>query len=242
VQLPHNSLICYFTRFVVYGDGYTANSSLGLPDPLTLQGVTHYLVPFWTTNDGVTDSMLEWTHGTVGQRKAIVKEYNKHGIRLGMSTFFTDTGKPNAMARRMSKFTKKYQFQGVNVDYKDYDLFEQGNATAWVVPLARRLRSELPSHDGFFLSHAPIAPLFNSNIYKQSYSQVEEKIGQAIDFYSVQVDGSAAYSTCKTLIYEAGQPHPQTALLQVSQNEKDKERSSSFVFLVAEQNLGHSNG
>lgn len=141
-------------RFVVYGDEYGHNTSLGLPDPASLRGVTHFLLPFWTTKDGITESMLQWTHSTAAERKAIVHEYNTHGIRIGMSAFFADTGKPNAMAKRMAKFAKKYQFQGVNVDYKDYDLFENGNATAWLVPLARRMRIELPIEDGYFLSHA----------------------------------------------------------------------------------------
>lgn len=45
-----------------------------MPDPHYLQGVTHYIVPFWTLEEGVTDGVLEWTRGSLMQRKAIVEE------------------------------------------------------------------------------------------------------------------------------------------------------------------------
>lgn len=209
-------------KYIAYGDSYLNNNSFGVPDPNALKGFTHYNIAFWTSTDGGSDNVAEWIKASVTQRKAIVKAYNDAGIRLGMALFgetdapLSNGEDPYKLANRITNFVKKYNLQGVDVDFEEYDAFEQKRATKWLIPFTRQLRANLPKEQ-YYLSHAPIAPLFNTDSYPLGYTWVEQRIGDLIDFYNIQFYNQDDYSTCHTLLVESKGEWPNTALIQLNQ-------------------------
>lgn len=209
-------------RYIAYGDSYVNNNSFGVPDPKALNGFTHYNIAFWVSTDGGADNVQEWMQASETQRKAIVNAYNKAGIRLGMAVFgetdspLSNGEDPNRLADRISDFVKKYNLQGVDVDFEEYDAFERKIATRWLIPLTRRLRARLPKNQ-YYLSHAPIAPLFNTDSYPLGYTWVEKRIGDLIDFYNIQFYNQDDYSTCHSLLLKSEGEWPNTSLIQLNQ-------------------------
>lgn len=124
--------MCIYTRmgacgsllvfsWVTYGDSWVESSSLGVPDPSKLQGFTHYNIAFWMST-GASDNAQEWVQGSQEQQKAIVKSYNDAGIRLGVAIFGatdkpqSDNNDPWDLAKKIVKFVKKNNLQGVDVE------------------------------------------------------------------------------------------------------------------------------
>lgn len=146
--------------------------------------------------------------------------YNDAGIRLGVALFgetdkpLSNDNDPWTLAKKIAKFVKKYNLQGVDVDFEEYDKFEQRQATKWVIPLTRALRDALPAGQ-YYISHAPIAPLFNTDQYPLGYTWVEQRVGSLIDYYNVQFYNQGDYKDCGSLVNKAVGSWPNTALLQL---------------------------
>lgn len=208
-------------KYIAYGDSYLNNNSFGVPDPSALRGFTHYNIAFWTSTDGGSDNVAEWIQASTTQRKAIVNAYNNAGIRLGMALFgetdapLSNGNDPYQLANKISNFVKKYNLQGVDVDFEEYDAFENRIATKWLIPFTRQLRANLPQQQ-YYLSHAPIAPLFNTDSYPLGYTWVQQRIGDLIDFYNIQFYNQDDYADCHTLLLESKGEWPNTALLQLN--------------------------
>lgn len=61
---------------------------------------------------------------------------------------------------------------------------EAGTGEAWLIRFQTQLRAQLPNH---IITHAPQAPYFKQEYYKNGgYVTVNEKVGNTIDFYTVQ--------------------------------------------------------
>ncbi|PWN38392.1 glycoside hydrolase, partial [Meira miltonrushii] len=209
-------------RYVAYGDAYVNNQSFGVPHPEALKGFTHYNIAFWVSTSGGVDNVQAWMQASETVRKAIVNAYNNAGIRLGMSVFgetdspLANGDNPYHLADQIADFVEQYNLQGVDVDFEEYDAFENRIATKWVIPLTRRLRARLPQNQ-YYLSHAPVAPLFNTDLYPLGYTWIEQDIGNLIDFYNIQFYNQDDYSTCHTLLLRSGTEWPNTSLIQLNQ-------------------------
>lgn len=72
---------------------------------------------------------------------------------------------------------------------------EAGTGEVWIIKFQIQLRKILPNH---IISHAPQAPYFKKNHYKNgAYVRVDKEVGQTIDFYNVQFynQGDTQYNT-----------------------------------------------
>ncbi|PWN29301.1 glycoside hydrolase [Jaminaea rosea] len=214
-------------RFVLYGDLYFQDDTFGVPPVNKVKGFTHYNVAFWMATSGPADNALAWTQATDEQRKKIKKAYNDAGIKLMVSAFgATDTpqtgaglGNATKTANRLADFVRKYNFDGVDVDYEEMDHFAQGKSVPWLVTLTKQLRRRLPRDQGYLLTHAPIAPWFSKQIYKDGgYTEVHKQAGEDVDFYNVQFynQGKDAYTSCDGLIWEGPKEWPSTSLFELA--------------------------
>ena len=76
----------------------------------------------------------EWTQLSASQRSFVLKQYHINNIKLIVSLFgSTDTpttsgADPVLTANSMAAWVKKYDLDGVDVDYEDFAAFENGNA------------------------------------------------------------------------------------------------------------------
>ncbi len=78
-----------------------------------------------------------------------------------------------------------------------------------------QLRNRLPNH---IISHAPQAPYFKSEFYKNgAYMTVHQKVGNTIDFYNVQFynQGNTKYDTYQTLFEQSGSVFSGTSVQEI---------------------------
>jgi hypothetical protein len=206
-------------RYVSYGNYILSNNSIGTPDPSSsINGLTHFNLAFWVSNGGNASragdvytgsgNADQWALGDPKVQKAIVKEYNKYGIRLGVAAFGafdkpqSSGNDPVALAITLAAFVRQNNLQGVDVDYEEFDYLTDwtGNGAAWLIKFITQLRASLPRPQ-FYISAAPVAPSFNGKQWPNGFNLVHEQVGQLIDYYNVQFyNQQGAYSSCQTLL------------------------------------------
>ena len=80
----------------------------------------------------------EWAALPASQRSSLKSQYEKAGIKLIVSLFGstdapTSTGAdPIDTANTMAAFVKKYDLDGVDVDYEDFNAFDAGDGSSEV--------------------------------------------------------------------------------------------------------------
>lgn len=79
-----------------------------------------------------------WTNLTSSERTSILDSYHSAGIALMVSVFgdtvtpTTSKWDPITTAQDIANFTKTWGFDGVDVDYEDFDAFNAGTSSAWL--------------------------------------------------------------------------------------------------------------
>ncbi|KAG5641908.1 hypothetical protein DXG03_003975 [Asterophora parasitica] len=203
-------------HFVVYHDAW--DGSNGPPDTAKLKAYT-------------------WTTFTDAERAAFKAKYNAAGIKLIVSAFgatdvpTTSRADPIATANSFAAWVKKYNLDGIDVDYEArfFHAFSLDNGitcpsvyrtSAWLISFTRQLRAQLPAGD-YIITHAPVAPWFTPNRWPGGgYLAVNKAIGSAIDWYNIQFynQGANEYTTCANLLTTSSNTWPQSAVFQIANN------------------------
>ncbi|KAH8112365.1 glycoside hydrolase family 18 protein [Phellopilus nigrolimitatus] len=218
-------------HFVVYSDEGVSGED-GPPDVSTIKGYNVFALSFLMVS-GASDEAQEWVSIGESKRKSIKSQYAAAGIKLIVSAFGgTDeptTKGANAVdqAKTIAAWVKKYDLDGVDVDYEDFDAFDKGDGSAekWLTDLTTQLRKDLPQGQ-YLLTHAPIAPWFSPGNAGGAYLTVDKNVGSLIDWYNVQFynQGSSEYTTCDSLLTTSSSENPKSALFQIVASGIDKDK------------------
>ncbi|PBK72369.1 glycoside hydrolase family 18 protein [Armillaria solidipes] len=219
---PRASIVSSPPHFVIYGDKWV--SGLTGPPPVSqLHGYNILALSFLLVS-GAFDKAEEWTQLTAAQRSTIKAQHAAAGIKLIVSVFGS-TDKPTssganatATAITMAEWVKRYNLDGIDVDYEDFKAVNAGDgrAEAWIIAFTKELRRQLPQGE-YILTHAPVAPWFTSDS-GGAYRTVHTAVGDSIGWYNVQFynQGSTEYTTCAGLLTTSSSKNPQTALFQIA--------------------------
>ncbi|MEO5335308.1 MAG: glycoside hydrolase family 18 protein [Magnetospirillum sp. WYHS-4] len=165
----------------------------------------HLLLSFWTRKAPL-DVALAWSNGTFPQNA--IDQFHQAGIKVlvsaGGATEEPITADPTggaAYGRAVAEFAKTYRLDGVDFDIEDIHALQAGTATQWLADATRAVKDVLPDA---VVTHAPQAPYF-MGAYASNYLQVDEQVGDLIDFYNIQFYNqmSTGYDSCTTLIDQA---------------------------------------
>ncbi|KIJ53572.1 glycoside hydrolase family 18 protein [Sphaerobolus stellatus SS14] len=208
-------------RFVTYWDEWL-DYQPGMPDPSEFKGFNTIMLSF-LLQDGPADQAQAWQKLSKSERTKVKKKYEKAGIKLMVSAFgMTDKpassgADPTKLAKSMASWVKKYDLDGIDVDFEDFDAVGSGHAADWLSTFTHVLRKELPRKDHYLISHAPIAPWFAKS-GGGVYLDVNKKAGKDIDFYNVQFyNQDDLYSNCQGLVEKSGGAYPGSSLLEISE-------------------------
>ncbi|PWZ02293.1 glycoside hydrolase [Testicularia cyperi] len=209
-------------RFVLYGDEWIDSQSYGAPPYYNISGFDVFNLAFWTVKYGVADNAAKFAAKSAADRKWFKSRYAGAGIKLMVSVFgATDTpqslGKnATTLGKTIAKFVKTNGLDGVDVDYEEMGLFAEGKSASWLIELTKSLRAELPSPD-YIITHAPVAPWFNKNLYPKGYAMIHEQVGDLIDWYNVQFynQGTQTYTTCDGLVWNSADVFPLTSIFEI---------------------------
>ncbi|KAF9530432.1 glycoside hydrolase [Crepidotus variabilis] len=213
-------------HWVVYADSY--DGTTGPPAASALQGYNVFNLAFLLL-EGAWDKAYEWTSLTDAQRSSVKSQYAAAGIKLVVSVFGstdvpTSSGvDPIATANTMAAWVKKYNLDGIDVDYEDFNAFNaaDGSAENWLISFTKQLRTQLPQGQ-YILTHAPVAPWFSPVSFGKGggYLKVHQQVGSLIDWYNIQFynQGASEYTTCANLLTTSSNTWPQTAVFQIAAN------------------------
>lgn len=191
------------------------STTQALPQSSQLTGYNVIIASFWLSTNTPAYKLSEFTSLSASTRAWILNDYHSRNISFLVSAFGdgdapTSTGKdPVKVADDLAAFVKQYQFDGVDIDWEDFnalavgDRAASGNAETWLSDFTTELRKQLPQGQ-YLLTHAPVAPWFTTNTtrYPQgAYRTVQSRVGNLIDFYNVQFYNQGSdYSTCPSLL------------------------------------------
>lgn len=157
---------------------------------------------------GPADQALEWQTLSACERSTIKSQYAAAGIKLLVSVFgATDAPTtagcdPTTLANTMAAWVQKYDLDGIDVDYEDFDAFDSssGSAVPWLETFTKQLRVHLPQGN-YILTHArvlflifskslrsnhltlAVAPWFQSNAWSGGgYLAIDQAVGNLIDW------------------------------------------------------------
>ncbi|EPQ28618.1 uncharacterized protein PFL1_03921 [Pseudozyma flocculosa PF-1] len=213
-------------RFVVYGDSDVPSQTYGAPPYYQIDNFDVYNFAFWTVKFGVADNAAKFAAKSAADRKWFKSRYAGAGKKL-MVSLFGATDKPQSMGRNptqlgkeIADWVKKMGLDGVDVDYEEEDLFDQGKSVQWLIDLTKSLRANLPSPT-YLITHAPLAPWFNTDIYKDGgYTRIHQEVGNLIDWYGVQFYNQGTFETCESLLWDSGDYYPKTSLFEIAKYSK----------------------
>ncbi|KIJ53610.1 glycoside hydrolase family 18 protein [Sphaerobolus stellatus SS14] len=230
-------------HFVVYWDTWISGEN-GPPDPSNFKGYNTVMLTFLLSS-GTADQAAEWASLSNSDRSSIKKKYNDAGIKLMVSAFgATDTPTSSgqdasSLAKSMADWVKKYNLDGIDVDYEDFDAVNAGTATDWLATFTSVLRDNLPQGE-YAISHAPLAPWFSSGT-GSPYTKLHKKVGDKIDFYNVQFYNQGnLYEDCGSLVSSSGGGYPGSSIMEIANQGIDS--SKIVAGKVATQADAYSGG
>ncbi|KAK2459518.1 hypothetical protein APHAL10511_008460 [Amanita phalloides] len=161
-------------------------------------------------------------------RSRTKSQYAAAGINLLVSAFgstespTTWGADPVATANTMAAWVKRYQLDGIDVDYEDFAAFDNGAGTAenWLIVFTQTLRTQLPVGQ-YIITHAPVAPWFEPDRWHGGgYLAIDAAVGHLIDWYNVQFynQGRSEYITCHGLLTNSSKNFPQTTVFEIAAN------------------------
>ncbi|KZP24609.1 glycoside hydrolase family 18 protein [Athelia psychrophila] len=210
-------------HFVIYSDEYVTGTT---PNVSAVAGYNVFALSFWLIS-GAADQALGFTELTADEQSSVLSTYHAAGIDVIVSAFgATDTpttsgADPTDTANTLAAWVKKYNLDGVDVDYEDEAAFNGGTGSAekWLITFFTALRAALPS-SGYIITGAPLAPWFQPDGRWGGGGMllVDTKVGSLIDWYNVQFynQGSTEYTTCDGLLKKSSTAWPQTSLFEIA--------------------------
>lgn len=210
-------------RFVIYSDQWVSGET-GPPAVSKIKGYNVFALSFWLVS-GPADQAEEWASLDDATRSSYLTSYHDAGISLIVSAFgSTDAPTsegydPTTIANDLAAFVLKYNLDGVDIDYEDFNAMnaENGSAETWLTTFTKALRAKLPQGQ-YILTHAPVAPWFSTSYTSGAYLTVNKNVGSLIDWYNVQFynQGTSEYTTCTGLLTKSSSTWPKTSLFQIA--------------------------
>ncbi|KAL5501800.1 hypothetical protein ACEPAH_9060 [Sanghuangporus vaninii] len=212
-------------HFVIYADKWDSN---GAPDVSKIEGFNVFALSFLLST-GPADQAQAWEQLDDSKRKQIKSQYESAGIKLIVSAFgstelpTTSGADPQKVAESMADWVIKMGLDGIDVDYEDLDAMNKadGKAEEWLSTFTKTLRGKLPQGK-YIVTHAPVAPWFNSETYKSgAYTTVHKNVGDMIDWYNVQFYNQNDYDDCNTLL---SQSKTKTSVFEIAKTGVDQSK------------------
>ncbi|KDQ55134.1 glycoside hydrolase family 18 protein [Jaapia argillacea MUCL 33604] len=211
-------------RFATYTDRWVPGQS-GPPPVDEVRNYNTIILSFLLLS-GPADQALSWTLLPPPTRAEIKSQYASAGKKLLVSAFgstdipTTEGADPIKTADWMGEWVKKWDLDGIDVDYEDFGAMNAGDgkAEAWLISFTKQLRVHLPQGQ-YIITHAPVAPWFSPSRWGGGgYLAVDSAIGNMVDWYNVQFynQGIAAYITCPNLLTNSPPPWPKTSLFEIA--------------------------
>jgi len=191
------------------------STTQALPQSSQLTGYNVIIAAFWFSTNKPAYKLAEFTSLPLSTRQWILNDYHSRNISFLVSAFgygdnpTSDNKDPVKVADDLANFVKQYQFDGVDIDWEDFNALAvganaaSGKAEAWLSSFTRELRKQLPQGK-YLISHAPVAPWFTMNTTRYprgAYKAVHAEVGDLIDFYNVQFYNQGSdYTTCPSLL------------------------------------------
>lgn len=210
-------------HFVIYSDKWISGET-GPPAVSSIKGYNVFALSFWLVS-GPADQAEEWVSLDNATRASIKTSYHNAGISLIVSAFGstdapTSSGyDPTTIANDLAAFVLKYDLDGVDIDYEDFNAMnaENGSAETWLTTFTKALRKKLPQGQ-YILTHAPVAPWFSATYSSGAYLTVNKNVGSLIDWYNVQFynQGTSEYTTCSGLLTKSSSTWPKTSVFQIA--------------------------
>ncbi|KIK56293.1 glycoside hydrolase family 18 protein [Collybiopsis luxurians FD-317 M1] len=209
-------------RFVAYADRWVSGVN-GPPPVEQVKGFNVFALSFLLTK-GAFDKALEWQQLSAAQRATVKSQYKAAGVSLIVSAFgSTETptssgADPIATANTMASWVTQYGLDGIDVDYEDFDAFNNGSAVAWLVSFTKQLRTKLPQGT-YILTHARNIYRFCPNRWANGgYLEINKQVGNLIDWYNIQFynQGANEYTTCAGLLTASSSNFAQSAVFQIA--------------------------
>ncbi|KAG1740044.1 glycoside hydrolase family 18 protein [Suillus lakei] len=225
-------------HFVIYSDKWVSGET-GPPAVSSIKGYNVFALSFWLIS-GPADQAEEWASLDNATRASIKTSYHNAGISLIVSAFgSTDAPTsggydPTTVANNLAAFVLKYNLDGVDVDYEDFNAMnaENGSAETWLTTFTKALRAKLPQGQ-YILTHAPVAPWFSTKYSSGAYLTVNKNVGSLIDWYLLTKgnfmiprklsrfiqfynQGTSEYTTCSGLLTTSSSTWPKTSVFQIA--------------------------
>ncbi|WOO80092.1 uncharacterized protein LOC62_03G003603 [Vanrija pseudolonga] len=181
------------------------------------------LLAFWESK-GAQAAPASWQGFTDAQRAAIVQNYHDNGIAIMVSAFSDDDhivsnkADPVATAQAIGAWVKKYNVDGVDIDYEDFAPLQndQANALSWLTSFHNELANQLPLSQ-YAISSTPSAWMYGSSFggVNSVYCKLQGAVGSKISWYNFQLYNGqpGAWNTCENTYWNSANP----AFLSVNQ-------------------------
>ncbi|KAF9507653.1 carbohydrate-binding module family 5 protein [Hydnum rufescens UP504] len=207
-------------HFVIYHDDWTSGET-GPPTPAKLAGYNVYILSFLLLS-GPADQAATWAGLDAATRTSSKDAYSAAGIKLMVSAFgstdmpVTSGADPAATANTMAAWVKRYDLDGIDVDFEDFAAVNaaDGSAEKWLITFTRTLRNSLPTGQ-YIITHAPVAPWFSPIYTAGAYTKVNAQVGDLIDWYNLQYYNQDEYTTCHGILTASSSAFPKTAVFEI---------------------------
>ncbi|KAL1411798.1 hypothetical protein Q8F55_002765 [Vanrija albida] len=185
------------------------------------------LLAFWESK-GAQAAPVSWEGFTDAQRQAILTNYHDNGIALMVSAFSDDDhivsnkADPVATAQSIGAWVKKYNVDGVDIDYEDFKPLQEDPAgsLAWLTAFHNELATQLPLSD-YAISSTPSAWMYGSAFggIDSVYCKLHAAVGSKISWYALQLYNGqpGAWNTCENTYWNSAKPDF-LSVNQISQN------------------------
>lgn len=127
-----------------------------LPQSQELTGYNVIIASFWLSTNTPAYKLQEFTSLSASTRQWILNDYHSRNISFLVSAFgdgdnpTSENKSPVTVVDNLAAFVKQYQFDGVDIDWEDFNSLlagpnvQSGKAEQWLIDFTTELRKQLP--------------------------------------------------------------------------------------------------